>query len=155
VRGLAEDHVCLSGRHAADHRPNPHSQPNRSKLEVLEVSSAGRPVVAANPNGPGDQVASRATKEWEYPHDGQQSKHGDNQVSNPPELPEHARLFISKLSEDDIGRLAWLLGIVETIEGWCKINRMIAKFIIVFIIGTLILFSQAFDAVRNLLSWKH
>lgn len=75
----------------------------------------------------------------------------------PPEIPDHARLFISKLSSDDINRLSWLLGIVEMVEGWCKINRMIAKFLIVVVIGTLILFSQAFDAVRNLLSWggKH
>lgn len=79
-------------------------------------------------------------------------------MSNPPEeLPEHARLFISKLSEDDTKRLEWLLGIVEKIEGWCNINRMIAKFVIVSVIGLLIVMSQAFDAVRNLLGWggKH
>lgn len=76
-------------------------------------------------------------------------------MSNPPEMPEHTRVFVASLSKDDIDRLTWLLGIVETAEGWCKINRMIAKFVIVALIGTLILFSQAFDALRNLLSWKH
>lgn len=77
-------------------------------------------------------------------------------MSTPPDdMPEHARVFVASLSKDDINRLSWLLGIVEMVEGWCKINRMIGKFIIVFIIGTLILFSQAFDAVRNLISWKH
>jgi len=72
-------------------------------------------------------------------------------------MPEHTRVFVASLSKDDIDRLSWLLGIVEMVEGWCKINRMIAKFIIVVIIGTLIMFSQAFDAVRNLLSFggKH
>jgi len=79
-------------------------------------------------------------------------------LSNPPDdMPEHARVFVASLSKDDINRLSWLLGIVEMVEGWCKINRMIAKFFIVVIIGTLIMFSQAFDAVRNLLSFggKH
>lgn len=79
-------------------------------------------------------------------------------MSNPPdEMPEHTRVFVASLSKEELDRLTWLLGIVEMVEGWCKINRMIAKFIIVVIIGTLIMFSQAFDAVRNLLSFggKH
>jgi hypothetical protein len=78
-------------------------------------------------------------------------------LSNVPELPEHTTKFIASLSKDDIGRLNWLLQVIEMVDGWCKINRVIGKFLIASIIGALILFSQGFDALRNLLSWggKH
>ena len=41
------------------------------------------------------------------------------------------------------------------IEGWCRINRAIGKFVFLTIIGLLIALSQGLDAIRNLLGWKH
>lgn len=72
-------------------------------------------------------------------------------TSAPPEMPEHTRLFVSSLSKDDIDRLAWLLGVVEMVEGWCKVNRYIGKIVIVSILAGLILFSQAMEAVGKLI----
>lgn len=62
--------------------------------------------------------------------------------------------FIAKLSVEDRRRLTWLLNIIGKIEGWCVINRAIAKVILVGAIGLLILFSNALDAIRNLLGLK-
>lgn len=60
-----------------------------------------------------------------------------------------------KLSQEDIERLQRFAGILERVEGWCLVNRAIAKAVIIGGIGLLILFSNALDAVKNLLGWKH
>jgi hypothetical protein len=68
---------------------------------------------------------------------------------------EAKELLLSKLDADDIRRLAWLLAVVGRIEGWCSVNRWIGKAIIASIITFLIMTSEAWNAIRNLLGWKH
>jgi hypothetical protein len=68
---------------------------------------------------------------------------------------EEARRLIEALDADDVRRLTWLLAVVGRIEGWCSINRWIGKVVIAGIITFLIMTSQAWDAIRNLLGWKH
>ena len=58
------------------------------------------------------------------------------------------------LSEDEIASLQRLARILTRIEGWCLVNRAIAKVLIVGALGLLILFSNALDAVKNLLGLK-
>lgn len=62
---------------------------------------------------------------------------------------------MSSLEPEDIERLKQLAKTLKRIDGWCKVNRAIGKFIIVTVIGLLILFSQGLDAIRNLFGWKH
>lgn len=52
-------------------------------------------------------------------------------------------------------RLQRLLRVLARIEGWCVVNRAIAKAIIIGGLGLLILFSNALDAIKNLLGFKH
>lgn len=59
------------------------------------------------------------------------------------------------LDPEDIERLKQLAKTLKRIDGWCRVNRVIGKFIIITIIGSLILLSQGLDAIRNLLGWKH
>jgi hypothetical protein len=60
-----------------------------------------------------------------------------------------------QFSSEDAERLKRFAGLLERVDGWCKINRWIGKFILVGGIGLLILFSNALDAVKNLIGWKH
>jgi hypothetical protein len=68
---------------------------------------------------------------------------------------EEAKRLIEALDADDVRRLTWLLAVVSRIEGWCSINRWIGKVVIAGVITFLIMTSQAWDAIRNLLGWKH
>ena len=70
-------------------------------------------------------------------------------------MSEDAKKFLEKLDADDLRRLSWLLAVIGRVEGWCLVNRWIGKMVIATIIGFLILTSQAWDAIRNLLGWKH
>jgi hypothetical protein len=68
---------------------------------------------------------------------------------------DEAQELLAKLDADDIRRLTWLLAVVGRIEGWCSVNRWIGKAIIASIITFLIMTSEAWNALRNLLGWKH
>lgn len=59
------------------------------------------------------------------------------------------------LTPEEIERLRRFSGVLERVEGWCLINRAIAKIVLIGGIGLLILFSNALDAVKNLLGLKH
>lgn len=66
-----------------------------------------------------------------------------------------AEKFLSKLDKADVERLDRLLATLRMVDGWCRVNRAIGKWIIVGGISLLILLSGAWDALRNLLGWKH
>jgi len=67
--------------------------------------------------------------------------------------PQDEKEFINvSLPKDDFQRLSKLLETLRRIDGWCSINRAIGKFIIFGAIAVLVVLSQGFDAVRNLLS---
>ena len=62
---------------------------------------------------------------------------------------------MNHLSPEEIERLQRLAALLKRVDGWCRVNRSIGKFIIVTVIGLLIIMSQGLDAIRNLLGWKH
>ena len=60
-----------------------------------------------------------------------------------------------KLTPEDEERLIRISRVYGRMENWWKINKAIGKFIFFTAIGLLIVLSQGFDAIRNLLGWKH
>lgn len=56
------------------------------------------------------------------------------------------------LPREDYRRLSKLLDTLRRVDGWCSINRSIAKIFLYGAIAALIVLSQALDAVRNLFS---
>ncbi len=46
-------------------------------------------------------------------------------------------------------------GTLRMVDGWCRVNRSIGKWLIVTGLTALIALSGAWDAIRNLLGWKH
>lgn len=68
--------------------------------------------------------------------------------------PDNPEEFIKNLSTQDLLRLSRLLRTIERVEGWCKINRAIAKFIIYGGIAALIVLSQGIDAIKHLLGFR-
>lgn len=56
------------------------------------------------------------------------------------------------LRKADYHRLTNLLAIFERVDGWCRVNRYIARIVLYGAIAGLIFISQALDAIRNLFS---
>ena len=56
------------------------------------------------------------------------------------------------LPREDYRRLSRLLETLRRIDGWCSINRYLARIVLYGGIAALIFLSQALDAVRNLFS---
>ena len=71
-------------------------------------------------------------------------------MSNPAD-EDHITVTLPK---DDYQRLSKLLSTLKMVDGWCRINRAIAKFLIFGIITALIVMSQTLDAVKNLIGLK-
>jgi len=62
---------------------------------------------------------------------------------------------LKTLSPEEVAALARIAKVYGRIEGWCKVNRAIGKFVFFTVIGLLILLSQGLDAIRNLFGLKH
>lgn len=73
--------------------------------------------------------------------------------TSPP--PDDPAKFIASLEPDDLRILSWLIKTLRMVDGWCRVNRAIGKFLIVGLLLGLIMLSNALDAVKNLLGLKH
>lgn len=71
-----------------------------------------------------------------------------------PHDPE-SELVTVTLPKDDYQLFMHFISILKRVDGWCSVNRAIGKFILFVVITALIMFSQGFDAIKNLFGWKH
>ena len=59
--------------------------------------------------------------------------------------------FIKGLDSDDIKRLHSLIAILRRVDGWCKVNRFIGRWIVFTFIATLVIMTQGYDAIVRVL----
>jgi hypothetical protein len=62
-------------------------------------------------------------------------------------MSEEIDKFVNSLDADDIRRLHSLISILRRVDGWCKVNRFIGRWIIFTLIATLIIMVQGYDAI--------
>ena len=61
--------------------------------------------------------------------------------------------FIKGLDHDDVARLAKLLAALRRVDGWCSVNRAIAKWLIFTAIAAIVLMSSGYDTLVRLISF--
>lgn len=77
----------------------------------------------------------------------------DANTSTPsPSAKDDGDLINVVLRKEDYRRLSRLLETLRRIDGWCSVNRYLARIILYGGIAALIFLSQGLDAVRNLFS---
>lgn len=89
------------------------------------------------------------------PYGWNRSKHKGATLRSPPDV-ENDTVNVT-LSSTDYQLFMTFISTLRRIDGWCKINKAIGKWLLFGGITLLILMSQGLDAVRNLLglSGKH
>lgn len=81
-----------------------------------------------------------------------QSDHTSTRVAKGAEVNEPDPIeFIKTLDPEDLRRLHGLLSILRRIDGWCKINRIIGRWIVFTLIATLVILTQGYDAIVRVL----
>jgi len=77
----------------------------------------------------------------------------DGNTSTPVSNDKGETDFVNvMLPREDYRRLSKLLDTLRRVDGWCSINRSIAKIFLYGAIAALIVLSQVLDAIKNIFS---
>lgn len=69
------------------------------------------------------------------------------------DMTPEAEAFIKSLGPDDIKWLQWLLTALKRVDGWCRINRFIGRYLILGAIAVIVLMSNGYDALARFISF--
>lgn len=71
---------------------------------------------------------------------------------HPHERPAEEMVNV-EIPKADWERLQWLMNVLRNIDGWCRVNRVIGKYVFVAMIAAAIFLWKGIDAINHLIGW--